>query len=155
MILVGSPVLTAQRESILRTGVVMGILPGDTVHELWLGNGPGVDYLGVTCSDPNGTRFVFARLRIHMDDKLFSSEDVKDVVQIAFGPEIPWPVWSRVCRQTREAARAAGLLVKVKLVEVDDSYEKFLEVLQVEGQAFGFDVSIAKFDSPPRQRRRF
>lgn len=141
MILLGSPTISPQRRRAFETGAIIAMLDGDRIDRLIFGTAAGADAMFVEYRiAEDDTRFLLGRYRIHQDDKLHESEDMKQVVQLAAGPEVPPDVW----RQGTTSALWLGHGF-FEWHEHDCggcSPEEFYQILpEVMGQA-GWDISL-------------
>lgn len=89
MLTVGNVKLTKDREKALEVGGIICLLENDKVRTFWHGIGRGRDFMLVQSVDGDGVRWVMGRVRIHANEKLVDSDDHKEVIQVAFGSDVP------------------------------------------------------------------
>lgn len=148
MICVGNPVITLERRALLETGTILAFLNTDKVVRFWLGDAPGLDFLAGEALAPDGTRWLFGRLRYHVDDNVMpgTSGDRKEVSQIAAGPEVPAAQWQEVVDLYLSVAERE--VDRHQEVEVNGSPMQFMEKLQGMGRAFGWKFGTRIEEAP-------
>lgn len=153
MIAMGSPTLTQERIDLLASGTVMALLDSDHVAQLWFGTGPGADYLAVESRAEDGSRFMFSRVRLIVDDKLWGSDDLKHTTQVACGPDVPDEDWDHAKSIVNSFVREEYGVEVQGPVQVDGGFERLTRVMQDTLTKAGWQVSFLKIDDENKDRQ--
>lgn len=155
MIVIGKrPTLSPRREALLRGGSIMTVLEKDRVVAVYAGSAPGVDAIFMQTVIENGVRLLMGRVRIHVDDKRFNSEDHKEVLRIMCSPEIPEDFWNTRAADSVGIMAALGGITDMRVLDLraeqvvadNDFFEHRLQPFLINA---GMDLSIAASKLPP------
>lgn len=103
---VGSP---RERGEALQKSII-AFLEGDHATRIWWGAGKGVDFLAVEVKAKDGSRWFMGRMRYLKDNVLFGSDDEKEGVACACGPEVSDYEWRKLAWCYTAAALIDGVL---------------------------------------------